>query len=204
MSQCPATPSLKVHVRWCIRRDFPEVLSIESASFPQPWSEDDYLRELRKRNCIGMVAEVGERVVGMMIYDLSPAHITVLRFAVHPAYRRSGVGRQMVAKLVGKLSAHRRTRLIVREREGNDPGVHRFWATQGFRAVEVERGYWRDTGEDAYVFHYDLAAHEREKDRGQGQGQGRGTPAARSISPALDAVYEERVRRFLKEGRNDG
>ena len=37
-------------------------------SFEFPWSEEDFIRCLRQRNCIGMVAEHDEQVVG--IHDL--------------------------------------------------------------------------------------------------------------------------------------
>ena len=53
-----------------IRRDMPEVIPIETASFEFPWSEDDFVRCLRQRNCIGMVAEMDDQVVGFMIYEL--------------------------------------------------------------------------------------------------------------------------------------
>src|SRR5687768_6635477 len=56
----------RVHIRWMIRRDMPEVLSIETQCFEFPWTEEDFLRCLRQRNCIGMVAEQGEKVVGFM------------------------------------------------------------------------------------------------------------------------------------------
>jgi [ribosomal protein S18]-alanine N-acetyltransferase len=46
-----------VHVRWLIRRDMPAVLKIEDSSFEFPWREDDFIRALRQRNCIGMVAD---------------------------------------------------------------------------------------------------------------------------------------------------
>src|SRR5690348_2779098 len=45
-----------VHIRWMIRRDMPEVMRTERASFEYSWTEDDFLRCLRQRNCIGMVA----------------------------------------------------------------------------------------------------------------------------------------------------
>ncbi|MBI3332588.1 MAG: hypothetical protein HYZ93_00660 [Candidatus Omnitrophica bacterium] len=67
---------LKVHIDWLIRRDYPEVLQIEQASFPAPWTEEDLLRFLRRRDTIGMVAEnptaaVGEkRIYGFLIYTL--------------------------------------------------------------------------------------------------------------------------------------
>ena len=48
---------VRVHIRWMIRRDMADVLAIENASFEFPWLEDDFIRCLRQRNCIGMVAE---------------------------------------------------------------------------------------------------------------------------------------------------
>jgi ribosomal-protein-alanine N-acetyltransferase len=154
MSTVPTPKAqVRVHIRWMIRRDMPEVLAIEHASFDLPWCEEEFLRVLRQRNCIGMVAECGERVVGFMIYELHKTKLHVLNFAVHPEFRRQGVGHQMVAKLVGKLSGHRRTRIVVHARESN-LAAHLFYKVQGFRATEVLRGYFEDTGEDAYVMQY--------------------------------------------------
>src|SRR4030042_3656949 len=104
---------LRVHIRWMIRRDMAEVLDIESEGFEYPWCEDDFIRCLRQRNCIGMVAEHEDRVVGFMVYELHKARIHVLNFAVADDYRRRGVGSQMIAKLIAKLSAQRPTRIIL-------------------------------------------------------------------------------------------
>ena len=90
---------VRVHIRWMIRRDMPEVLQTEQESFEYSWTEEDFLRCLRQRNCIGMVAEQGEKVVGFMIYELHKNKLHILNFAVNPGCRRFGVGAQMVAKL---------------------------------------------------------------------------------------------------------
>lgn len=154
MSTVPTTKAqVRVHIRWMIRRDMPEVLAIEHASFEYPWCEEEFLRVLRQRNCIGMVAEYGERVVGFMIYELHKNRLHVLDFATHPEFRRQGVGQQMVAKLVGKLSSHRRTRIALSVRETNLVG-QLFFRIQGFRAMEVVREHYMDTAEDAYVMQY--------------------------------------------------
>jgi [ribosomal protein S18]-alanine N-acetyltransferase len=144
---------VRVHIRWMIRRDMPEVLAIEHASFEFPWGEEEFLRVLRQRNCIGMVAEHGERVVGFMIYELHKTKLQILNFCVLPEMRRQGVGHQMVAKLVGKLSSHRRTRITLNIRETN---LHAqlFFRSQVFRASEVLREHYEDTAEDAYVMQY--------------------------------------------------
>src|SRR5215472_4764655 len=146
---------VRVHIRWMIRRDMPEVLQTEQESFEYSWNEEDFLRCLRQRNCIGMVAEQGEKVVGFMIYELHKAKLHILNFAVHPQFRRAGIGAQMVAKLISKLSSHRRTRITLEVRETNLP-AQLFFRSQGFRAVRVLRNFYEDSGEDAFLMQYRL------------------------------------------------
>jgi ribosomal-protein-alanine N-acetyltransferase len=158
MSTVPTSLSqaqTRVHIRWMIRRDMPEVLVIEHGSFEYPWCEEEFLRVLRQRNCIGMVAEVGERIVGFMIYELHRSKIQLLDFAIHPDYRRSGVGRQMIVKLVSKLSTQRRNRIGLFVRETN-LAAQFFFRVVGFRAIEVVREHFPDSGEDGYAMVYHL------------------------------------------------
>jgi ribosomal-protein-alanine N-acetyltransferase len=62
----------------------------------------------------------------------------------------------MVSKLIGKLSSHRRTRITLEVRETNLP-AQLFFRAQGFKGVKVLRGFYEDSGEDAYVMQYRLA-----------------------------------------------
>jgi ribosomal-protein-alanine N-acetyltransferase len=142
-----------VHIRWMIRRDMPDVLAIENESFEFPWSEEDFVRCLRQRNCIGMVAEIEDRIVGFMIYELHKTRLHLLNFAVGSIWRRRGIGTQMANKLVGKLSQQRRTRILLEVRETN-LAAQLFFRKSGFRAVSVLRRYYDDTPEDAYLMQY--------------------------------------------------
>ena len=143
----------RVHIRWMIRRDMPEVLAIEQECFEFPWYEDDFIRCLRQRNCIGMVAEASERVVGFMVYELHKHRLHVLNFAVSDAFRRRGIGSQMTKKLVSQLSHDRRSRIMLEVRETNLP-AQLFFRAVGFRAVSVLRKFYEDTPEDAYLMQY--------------------------------------------------
>ena len=148
-----------VHIRWMIRRDMAEVLEIENHSFEFPWSEEDFIRCLRQRNCIGMVSEYDERVVGFMIYELHKSRLHVLNFAAHPSFRRRGVGEQMIGKLIGKLSHQRRSRILLEVRETNLE-AQLFFRSEGFRAISVLRDFYEDTVEDAYLMEYRYALSE--------------------------------------------
>lgn len=141
------------HVRWMIRRDMPEVLDIEARTFEFPWNEEHFIRCLRVRNNIGMIAERKDRVDGFMVYELHKTSLRVLNFAVRPECRREGIGKAMVDKLKSKLDPKRRNRLSLEVRETNLTG-QLFFRSQGFKAVSVLRDYYDDFPEDAYVFQF--------------------------------------------------
>lgn len=148
-----------VHIRWMIRRDMPTVLSIEESSFEFAWSEEEFIRCLRQRNCIGMVAEIGDRVVGFMIYELHKNRLYLLNFAVCPSMRRMHIGTAMVEKLIGKLSGDRRNRIVLEVRETN-LDAQLFFKNLGFRAISVLRDFYTDTTEDAYLMQFRMAGSQ--------------------------------------------
>jgi len=144
---------LGVHVRWMIRRDMPEVVAIEQEAFEFPWSEEEFTRCLRQRNCIGMVAEMADSVVAFMIYELHRAKLHVLNFAVVRSHRRLGIGSRMMDKLIGKLTPDRRGRIVLEVRETNLP-AQLFFRSLGFRATSVLKDFYEDSTEDAYLMQY--------------------------------------------------
>lgn len=147
--ELPRHEPLQIQVRWMIRRDMAEVLEIEQGSFEFPWAEEDFTYCLRQRNCIGMVAEMAESVVAFMIYELHRSRLHVLNFAVRRSHRRLGIGRQMVDRLVGKLSPERRDRILLEVRERNLP-AQLFFRDAGFMAISVLKNFYQDSTEDAY------------------------------------------------------
>ena len=154
--------AVTVQIRWMIRRDMAEVLGIERESFDHNWVEEDFLSCLRQRNCIGMVAEHDNRVVGFMIYELHKTRLHILNFAVASGYRRTGVGTQMIDKLINKLSQQRRQEIVLEVRETN-LAAQLFFQTQGFRAVCVVRNHYEDSAEDAYVMQFRLSSEATEQ-----------------------------------------
>jgi ribosomal-protein-alanine N-acetyltransferase len=138
-----------VQIDWMKRRDMPSVLAIENEAFSNPWSQDDFIRCLRQRNCIGMVAKHAGQVVGYMTYELHQNRLHILNFAVSQGSRRAGVGRQMLEKLMGKLHPERRSRIMLEVRETN-LAAQLFFRRFGFRAISVLRGFYDDSAEDAY------------------------------------------------------
>ena len=146
-----------IHVRWMIRRDMLEVLCIEKEAFEFPWSDEDFTRCLRQRNCIGMVAELADSVVGFMIYELHRSRLHMLNFAVARSHRRLGIGTQMIRKLAAKLAPERRTRIVLEVRETN-LSAQLFFRALNFRAISVLKDFYQDSAEDAYLMQFCLEA----------------------------------------------
>ena len=145
------TQKLRVHLRWMIKRDIPEVLDIEQNSFADPWQENDFIQHLRQRNCIGFVAEYDDHIVAFFVYTMNPTHIHIENFAVANEFRGEGVGTACIDKLKDKLSPNRRRRITVNVRESN-LAAQKFFAACGFRAVNVLHDTYDNCDEDAYRF----------------------------------------------------
>ena len=144
------------YVRWLlVNRDLSSVLKIEESCFEFPWSKRDFIRVLRNKNCMGLVAEVNEVIVGYLIYECYDGYFSVLNLAVCGGFQGNGIGRGLVERLCGKLSCERRGRILVEVREGN-LGAQLFLKSVGFRAIRVLWDYYDDSDEDAYLFEFKL------------------------------------------------
>ena len=146
---------IAVHVRWMVRRDFAEVLAIEEASFEFPWTEEEFRQCLQQPNCLGMVAEYEERVVGFVIYETPKNRIFVTNVAVAPEFQRHGIARQMIQKLISKMIYQRRQKIAIEIRETNLPALLCFRAL-GFRSATILKNFYENRSEDAYVLQYRL------------------------------------------------
>lgn len=149
----PNAPVIGRQIRWMIRCDMPAVFEIENRSYRDPWTEEDFLCELRQRNCIGLVVETDrEHVVGFMVYEIWKRCLRLLNLAVHPDARRLGLGTDMVGNLKSQLSSKRRHTITLEIVEWNTAG-HLFFQSQGFRAVDVMREFY-GTGDTAYTMEF--------------------------------------------------
>jgi len=146
-----ATANHTPYVRWMNHLDLLEyVIPMERASFSHPWTEAEFTRALRQRDCIGMVCEVGGKIVGYMIYELHKSHLHLLNFAVDAEHRRKGCGSAMIERLSFKMSYHLRSRITVEVRETNLQ-AQLFFKSQDFRCVVVVKDFYEEVDESMYL-----------------------------------------------------
>lgn len=146
-----------VHIRWMIRRDWPEVLEIERANFEFPWTKEVLEQFLQQRFSIGMVAEFNQQVVGFINYELRKDHYLIVSVAVRRDLQRLGIGRKLVGNIIKKFGGNHvrsrvfRSRIETSVRESN-LFAQLFFKELGFVASSVLKGVYEGTDEDAYEF----------------------------------------------------
>jgi ribosomal-protein-alanine N-acetyltransferase len=145
--------------------DIPSVHAIERESFAVPWPDDAYRNELvTNRLASYVVARAGEEVVGFagLWVMVDEAHITT--FAVHPRWRRRGVGQRLLLRLL-ELANDRRAREATLEVRLSNMPARRLYEKYGFRPVGIRPRYYSDNGEDALIMTTDALASGEMRDR---------------------------------------
>jgi len=159
-SKAPVRPS----IRPMELDDLPQVLEIERRSFPTPWSEKAFRGELTvNAYAYYIVAETDGRVVGYagMWVIMDEAHVT--NIAVHPDYRRSGVGRRLLEALIERAADRGCDRMTLEVRKSNH-AAQQLYLSFDFVPRGIRRGYYTDTNEDAIVmWKYRLQRWRRER-----------------------------------------
>lgn len=131
--------------------DLPQVMAIENASFPAPWSRQAFISELTyNRSAVYLVAKADDQVVGYsgLWLVVDEAHIT--NIAVHPRWRRRGIGKILMDEMQNRALA-RKCRAITLEVRKSNTAAQKLYTQYGFTAQGIRRGYYSDSGEDAII-----------------------------------------------------
>jgi ribosomal-protein-alanine N-acetyltransferase len=145
--------------------DLEAVHQIELASFNAPWPANAYRSELETNRLASyLVARIDERIVayGGMWLMVDEAHITT--FAVHPAWRRQGIGERLLVAFLD-LAAERHAREATLEVRLSNLAARRLYEKYGFRPVGLRPRYYSDDGEDALIMTTEPIAEARFQER---------------------------------------
>ena len=146
-----ARPPVRLLVEPMRLDDIPAVHAIESASFPTPWPPYAFRGELEtNRMAHYMVVRAGSRVIayaGIWLM-VDEAHITT--FAVHPDWRRQGIGRRLLLAVITVAEELHANRMTLEVRISN-VAAQALYREYGFAIAGRRERYYTDDGEDAYI-----------------------------------------------------
>jgi len=131
--------------------DIDAVWNIEKMCFSVPWSRQSFVLEVEKNKCARyVVAEHLGIVIGYggMWLIVDEAHIT--NIAVHPLFRRKGVGEAILKALMMEARRMGIDRMTLEVRASNI-AAQNLYKKLGFVEVGVRKGYYSDNNEDAII-----------------------------------------------------
>ena len=138
--------------------DLDEVLEIERASFPTPWSRGAFRYELtQNRVARSLVLRVERQLVGYLCLWEIGHEIHVTNLAVHPSFRRRGAARTLLGHVMEDARRSGAELVFLEVRPTNVEALA-LYKSFGFSVIGRRKGYYFDTGEDALVMEARLGA----------------------------------------------
>jgi len=137
--------------------DLLEVVEIEQTSGLSPWGWDAYHRELQSSDRGLMwvarleTESIGRRsLAGYVVGRLAADELHINNIAVRQEFRRAGIARALLSRLLTEAKAIRAARAFLEVRAGNT-AAQALYENCGFCAVGRRRNYYSNPPEDALI-----------------------------------------------------
>ena len=129
--------------------DIPKIVEIEKVCFSDPWTVEAFESGMSNPFFHSVLLEDGGQVCGYACQFVIFEDAEILNLAVSPAYRRKGLGRELLKELESYAKEKQAERTLLEVREGNLP-ARSLYEAWGFKAFGVRKNYYED-GENAVL-----------------------------------------------------
>lgn len=144
---------LNVSIERVKENELDSVYYIEKLSFRYPYPEPLLLFYYRIFPEGFLVAKLGDKIVGYIIFLIERNSIGhIISLAVHPDYRRRGIGYMLISSAISFLSSLNIKSVKLEVRVSNTAAI-KLYEKVGFRKNKLLRRYYMD-GEDGYLMIY--------------------------------------------------
>ncbi len=141
------------------KTDLPEVLAIERESFPSPWTEGMFTRELAGTHSVCLAARVNVEeksvIVAYIIFWLVADEVHLHNLAVKKEYRRQGLAFNLMEAMAEIAGKNEITEQTLEVRKSNIEAI-KLYEKRGFVVKGIRPLYYTDTHEDALIMWADI------------------------------------------------
>ena len=121
--------------------DLDEVMSIERSAFRFPWSMGFFRQELQVACARSILAELDGRIIGYVLFWILPGALDIHNIAVHTEYRRRGIARVLLRRIIEQAREQAITRVLLEVRASNLPAQKLFQIHSTRRNTITQRMY---------------------------------------------------------------
>ena len=134
--------------------DLSEIMSIEKVSFPTPWSENMFRKELRtsmsRSFVVRTVAERKDSLVGYINFWIFADEVHLNNIAVRQDYRKMGIAAMMLREMI-ILSWNEGAQWGTLEVRMRNIDAIRLYERYGYEVQGRRPNYYYDSNEDALI-----------------------------------------------------
>ncbi len=143
---------MKITYNLMTDKDVKEVFDISTSSFSTPWSMESIKGELNNPLAKYIVAkdENTNSVIGFVGVWIVVGEASITNIAVHPRYRKHGVGYKLIDCLINLCNDLDCTLINLEVRASNN-AAQGLYKKSGFTVDGLRKGYYEDNKEDAIL-----------------------------------------------------
>lgn len=151
MSLC----ALKFELAPAEMTDLEQIMEIEQVSFPFPWTNRMFFHELSNDSLsfAYVVRDVDGKIIGYVFMKALLDELHLLNIAVDPQWRRKGLGKVLIERVLNTVEEKRMERVILEVRVSNQPALD-LYRKFGFKRVCIRRNYYCRPTENALLLQY--------------------------------------------------
>ena len=141
---------MELTIKEMTAQDIPQLAGLERLCFSTPWSENSLKAELQKEDAVFLVARQGITLAGYAGMNCVLDEGYVDNVAVHPDFRRLGIGRALVQALLSEAQNRNLAFLTLEVRPSNLAAVA-LYQSLGFAQVGRRKGFYSQPSEDGLM-----------------------------------------------------
>jgi ribosomal-protein-alanine N-acetyltransferase len=147
-------------IRKMMLEDIPAVVELDRIAFSLPWPERSFRFEVADNPVARCwVAEVDDRLVGMVVAWLLVDEIHIATIATHPDFRRQGIGRKLLSHTLRRAIEDGAQSSFLEVRASN-LGAQEMYRQFGYEPTGRRKRYYKDNDEDAILMNLESLRKE--------------------------------------------
>jgi ribosomal-protein-alanine N-acetyltransferase len=135
--------------------DMEELMELERLCFAYHWTREQFAMGLERGvyKILGVRRE--GRLAGYIAFSLIADEMEILNLAVHPDFRRNGLGAALLARAFEICTKRGISKSFLDVKVSNGAAID-LYRKFGYEQVGVRKRYYPDTKEDALLFRHDF------------------------------------------------
>lgn len=161
MSKTPDSPEPRGTLfRRAVPEDAPVLRAIAEASGIDAWTTEQYQEEILSGRAIAVIAARDSEALGFVLGrtingNEIAAEGEIYNIAVHAPFRRTGIGRTLLAEAVRVFSSDGCRKVWLEVRAGNETAIQ-FYENNGFSRTSIRKLFYSNPVEDAVIMRLDV------------------------------------------------